>query len=155
MGKYDSKPRYGYVLLGPDGEPAARIWAHSDDFLLQSAFETTAKAFTFFLGTAVEFGLLCHPGKLTPPSQVVQYCGFMLDLIGIPTMRIPFGKQERAIAKVDYFLLRKATTEFSIELVCCCQCPRVSGGSYSVASLTYIPSSNALACSSGRCRHGR
>jgi hypothetical protein len=73
-GEYDSKLGYGYVLLGPDGEPAAKIWSHSDDFLLHSAsYATTAKALTLFLDTAVECGLLCHPGKSTPPSQVVKY----------------------------------------------------------------------------------
>jgi hypothetical protein len=113
-GEYDSKLGYGYVLLGPDGEPAARVWAHSDDVLLHSAsYATTAKALTLFLDMAVECGLLCHPGKLTPPSQVVKYCGFMLDSIGIPTMRIPLEKRERAIAMVDYLLLGKVKTEYS------------------------------------------
>jgi hypothetical protein len=113
-GEYDSTLSYGYVLLGPDGKPAARIWAHSDDFLLHSAsYATTAKALKLFLDTAVECGLLCHPGKLTPPSQVVKYCGFMLDSIGIPTMRIPLEKREHAITMVDYLLFGKATTEYS------------------------------------------
>jgi hypothetical protein len=110
----DSKLGYGYVLLDPDGERAAKIWAHSDDVLLHSAsYTTTAKALTLFVDAAVECGLLCHPGKLTPPSQVVKYCGFMLDSRGIPTMRIPLEKRERAIAMVDYLLLGKTTTEHS------------------------------------------
>jgi hypothetical protein len=73
-GEYDSQLGYSFVLIGPDGEPAARIWAHSDDFLLHSSsYETTAKALTFFLDKAVECGLLCHPGKLTtvPSRQVL------------------------------------------------------------------------------------
>jgi hypothetical protein len=87
---------------------------HQVDVLIHSAsHETTAKALTFFLDTAVECGLLCHPGKLTPPSQVVKYCGFMLDSIGIPTVRIPLEKRERVIAMVEYLLLGKATAVYS------------------------------------------
>jgi hypothetical protein len=73
--------------------------------------EATAKAPTFFIDIAIECGLLCHPGKLTPPSQVVTYCGIMLDSRCIPIARTPLKKRERAIATTEYLLLGKATTE--------------------------------------------
>ena len=35
---------------------------------------------------AVQVGLLCHPGKLKPPSQTPLYTGFIFDTRGIPTL---------------------------------------------------------------------
>jgi hypothetical protein len=66
------------VLIGDDRLPASLIWAHCDDFLIHAP--THAKctaALTAFMDYVVEVGLLCHPGKPTPPSQVVKYTGFL------------------------------------------------------------------------------
>jgi hypothetical protein len=39
-----------------------------------------------------------------PPSQVIKYCGFLLDSQEIPCLRIPVAKQERTLAMVEYIL---------------------------------------------------
>jgi hypothetical protein len=60
---------HGRVLLEQDGLPAALVWAHCDDFFIHGP--TKAKmvaALTAFLDLAVDVGMLCHPGKLTPPA---------------------------------------------------------------------------------------
>ena len=68
---------YGLVLKGPDGELAVIAWTWVDDFLLHGpSREKLSKALDYFLDTAVGVGMLCHPQKLVPPSQVVRYCGF-------------------------------------------------------------------------------
>jgi hypothetical protein len=57
--------------------------------------------------------MLCHPTKLTPPNQVVKYCGFLLDSRAIPCLRIPLSKRERALAIVEHLLESLPTREFS------------------------------------------
>jgi hypothetical protein len=52
----------------------------------------------------VDCGLLAHPKKLTPPQQVVKYCGFLFDSRGVPCLRVPVNKHERALAIVEYLL---------------------------------------------------
>ena len=65
------------------------------------------------LDLAVDCGMLCHPDKLTPPKQVVKYCGFLLDSRGIPCLRVPVAKRERALAIVDHLWEAPSTREFS------------------------------------------
>ena len=67
-------------------------------------YEETARALTLFLDTAVDIGMLCHPKTLTPPTQVVEYCGFLMDSRGIPCLRILIGKRERVLAVVEYLI---------------------------------------------------
>jgi hypothetical protein len=57
--------------------------------------------------------MLCHPGKLIPPQQVVKYCGFLLDLRAIPCLRVPVSKRERALAIVDHLLESSMSREYS------------------------------------------
>ena len=103
-GTYDPDLGYGLVYHGEDG-PAVLLWVHVDDFAIHGpTYEKTARGLRLFLDTAVDVGLLCHPGKLTPPSQVVKYCGFLLDTRAIPCLRIPQAKRERALAMVQYLL---------------------------------------------------
>jgi hypothetical protein len=110
---YDPKLGYGFVLQGRDGV-AVKVWAFVDDFLLHGpTHERTSKALQFFLDTALDCGMLCHPKKLTPPCQVVKYCGFLLDTTDVPCLRIPIGKRERALAMVEHILESKPSREFS------------------------------------------
>ena len=102
---YDPLLGYGILLLRPDGHPAVRLWAHVDDFAIHGPDRlSTCEALRNFLDTAVVVGLLCHPGKLAPPQQVAKYVGFLFDTRGIPTLRIPLQKRERALAMIEYTL---------------------------------------------------
>lgn len=101
-GEYHPRWGHGYVLLDEAGIPAVKVWVHVDDFLLHGPNQLkTNRALSSFLDLTVEVGLLCHPKKLTPPSQVVKYCGFLIDTTGIPCLRIPQAKRERAAAMVE------------------------------------------------------
>ena len=57
--------------------------------------------------------MLCRPTKLTLPQQVVKYCGFLLDSVQIPCLRVPVSKRERALAIVDRLLEFSSTRNFS------------------------------------------
>jgi hypothetical protein len=113
MGTYDPKLGYGYILEGPTG-PAVKIWVFVDDFLIHGpTYEATRQALMFFMDTALNCGMLCHPGKLYPPQSCVKYCGFLLDSTGIPCQRIPISKRERALAIVEHLLHSPDDREFS------------------------------------------
>jgi hypothetical protein len=80
---YDPNLGYGCVLHTADGG-AVRVWAFVDDFLIHGpTLEKTQQALSLFLDQAVVCGLLAHPKKLTPPQQVVKYCGFLFDSRGV------------------------------------------------------------------------
>ena len=103
--EYDPRLGYGYVLRRPTGEAVARIWVFVDDFLIHAPTRAAcSEALSAFLDLSVKCGILCHPKKLVPPSQVVKYCGVILDTTGIPTCKIPESKRDRAIAMVRYLL---------------------------------------------------
>ncbi len=79
-----------------------------DDFLIHAPTrELCTQALEAFLDVAVDCGMLCHPKKLIPPSQVVRYCGLLLNTRGIPTLEMPVDKKERAMAMIDYVLPRR------------------------------------------------
>ena len=100
---YDPEFGHGYILLGPTGEPATRVWVHVDDFLIHSPTQQqTSQALHQFLDLALDVGMLCHPKKLVPPSQQVKYTGFLFDTRGTPTLRVPPSKRERALAMVQH-----------------------------------------------------
>jgi hypothetical protein len=110
---FDPEHGYGFILEAKDG-PAVRVWAWVDDFLIHGPTKSKLdKALKFFLDLALDCGLLCHPKKLTPPCQVIKYCGFLLDSQGIPCLRIPVAKRERALAMVEYILESSPGKEFS------------------------------------------
>jgi hypothetical protein len=70
--KMDEKLGFGRFGLGLDGLPVTFAWAHCDDFLLHGpTYEKTCEALSQFLDKTVEVGLLCHPKKLIPPSQLL------------------------------------------------------------------------------------
>jgi hypothetical protein len=95
---------YGFVLIGKDGA-AVKMWVWVDDFLLHGPNHAkTLAALNYFLDTTVKIGMLCHPKKLTPPAQVVKYCGFLFDTTGIPCLKIPVAKRERAYAIVKHLV---------------------------------------------------
>jgi hypothetical protein len=110
---FDPSKGYGFTLTSNDG-PAVLIWAWVDDFLIHGPTEEkVSRGLALFLDAALDCGLLCHPKKLTPPSQVVKYCGFLLDSRTIPCLRIPVAKRERALAMVDYILASPSSRHFS------------------------------------------
>ena len=101
---YDPDLGYGFNLIGRDGG-VVKVWAFVDDFLIHGpTYEKTSLALSLFLDLAVDCGMLCHPQKLTPPQQVVKYCGFLLDSRTIPCLRVPVSKRERALAIVEHLL---------------------------------------------------
>ena len=61
-------------------------------------------------------GLLCHPKKLKPLCQVQEYTGFLFDSRGIPCLRVPSLKHEKAGAMVNYLLSKLDHFEFSVVL---------------------------------------
>jgi hypothetical protein len=104
----DATVGQGYTLEGSDGLHAALLWAHCDDFLIHAP--TRAKctaALRAFLDLTVELGLLCHPGKLSPPAQIVKYTGFLFDSRQQPTLRIPACKREKGLAMIDHVLSKR------------------------------------------------
>jgi hypothetical protein len=110
---YDPDLGYGFNLIGKDGG-AVRIWAFVDDFLIHGpTYEKTSRALSLFLDLALDCGMLCHPKKLTPPQQVVKYCGFLLDSQAIPCLRIPVAKRERALAIVEHLLYSPKSRVYS------------------------------------------
>ncbi len=91
------------MYLGDDGLLAVLIWAHCDDFFIHGpTYTKTAAALTAFLDLTVQLGLLCHPGKLTPPALEVKYTGLIFDTSGVPTIRIPEYKRAKAAALAQY-----------------------------------------------------
>jgi hypothetical protein len=105
---YDAEWGHGMVYIGEDGLPAALIWGHCDDFLIHGPTHAkTTAALTAFLDLVVDVGLLCHPGKLTPPAQVVKYTGLLFDTTGVPKIRIPEYKRAKAAAMVDFAIHRR------------------------------------------------
>jgi hypothetical protein len=100
---YDPRLGHGLVYIGSDGLPVALIWAHCDDFLIYGpTLAKTTAALEAFLDLTVEVGLLCHPGKLTPPAQVVKYTGLLFDTTGVPMICLPEYKCAKAMAMVGY-----------------------------------------------------
>ena len=63
-----------------DGTGAVRLFVHVNDFFICGPTkEVTDRALAIFLDTAVDVGLLCHPKKVQPPSQLQKYVGFIFD----------------------------------------------------------------------------
>jgi hypothetical protein len=105
---YNADRGHGMVYIGDDGLPAALIWGHCDDFLIHGPTHVkTTAALTAFLDLVVGVGLLCHPGKLSPPAQVVKYTGLLFDTTGVPKIRIPEYKRAKAKAMVDFAIHRR------------------------------------------------
>jgi hypothetical protein len=93
------------VYIGNDGLPAVLIWAHCDDFLIHGpTYTKTVEALKAFLDVTVEVDMLCHPGKLPPPAQVVKYTGLLFDTVSTPTLRIPEYKCAKTLAMLEYTL---------------------------------------------------
>ena len=102
-GQFRPELGYGYVWILSDGTGAVRLFVHVDDFFICGPTkEVTDRALALFLDTAVDVGLLCHPKKVQPPSQLQKYVGFIFDTRGIPTLRVPTGKREKALAMVEF-----------------------------------------------------
>jgi hypothetical protein len=71
-------------------------------------YEKTSPALTAFLDVVVEVGLLCHPGKLTPPDQVVKYTGILFDTSTVPKIRVPEYKCAKALAMTDFAIRHRS-----------------------------------------------
>jgi hypothetical protein len=110
--EYLSELGHGLVYIGDDGLPVVRVWGHCDDFLLHGpTYQKTSDALSAFLDLTVQVGLLCHPGKLTPPAHIVKYTGLLFDTTSTPILRTPEYKRAKALAMIDYALLHR--TRFS------------------------------------------
>jgi hypothetical protein len=97
--KFDPKLGVGRVLIGYDVLPACLIWIHVDDIFLHGPTrEKCTSALKKILDLTVLVGLICHPNKLKPPTQIQKFCGFLYDSIGTPKLRIPDNKVVRALA---------------------------------------------------------
>ena len=102
---YDAKLGFGMVWEDVDGIAAALIWGFVDDFLLHApTCSKLCKALTAFMNLAVDCGFLCHPGKLEPPNQVVKYVGFIVNTQQIPSLSLPVGKRDKALAMCEHLL---------------------------------------------------
>lgn len=79
----------GRIYFSKDGTPAVLIWLHVDDiFLHASTLAKLKKALDFILDVTLWFGLVIQPVKVVPPSQRVEYCGFIYNTEGIPCLEI-------------------------------------------------------------------
>jgi hypothetical protein len=102
-GEYNPELGFGMVWTSSDGTPAAQVWGFFDDFLVHGpTYEKCCQGLTAFMDLALEVGFLCHPGKLIPPSHTVLYVGFDIDTTGIPALRIPALKRDKALAMIEY-----------------------------------------------------
>lgn len=111
---YNATLGHGLSFLTTDGTPAIKMWVHVDDFLIHGPTESaTQRGLQLFLDLSVDVGLLCHPKKLVPPTQVVKYVGFEFDTRDIPTLRVPEDKRQRAQAMIAYVLDRPIDFSFS------------------------------------------
>ena len=103
--QYDAKKGFGMLWEDAEGISAALVWAFVDDFLLHApTYEKLCLALTAFMNLAVDCGFLCHPGKLEPPNQVVKYVGFIIDTQQIPSLSMPVGKRDKALAMTRHLL---------------------------------------------------
>jgi hypothetical protein len=85
--------------------------------------------------------MLCHPTKLTPPQQVVKYCGFLLDSCTIPCLRVPVAKRERALAIVDHLLASPSPLSlFQVKPGSRRRSSSIPGGSNPPQARTYVSS---------------
>jgi hypothetical protein len=102
-GQFRAELGYGYVWVLPDGTGAICLFVHVDNFFICGPTKgATNRALSLFLDTAVDVGLLCHPKKVQPPSQLQKYVGFIFDTRGIPTLRVLTSKREKALAMVEF-----------------------------------------------------
>ena len=112
--EFDPAVGYGLTLRDSEGQLIVKLSVFVDDFLIHGpTLEATQLGLRLFLDGAVELGMLCHPKKLIPPTQVVKYCGFLLDSRRIPCLRIPVGKRERALGIVEHIMESSESTLFS------------------------------------------
>ena len=110
---FDPTLGYGFILTSGDGG-AVHIWVWVDDFLIHGpTHQKTTQALQFFLDSAVDCGFLFHPKKLIPPQQVVKYCGFLFDTSGVPCLRIPDAKRDRALAICEYLVQASPKKQWS------------------------------------------
>jgi hypothetical protein len=55
-----------------------QLWIHVDDILLHGTDEKDfATALTHTMDLALELGLICQPGKTSPPTTRQKFCGFL------------------------------------------------------------------------------
>ena len=110
---FDPDKGYGFVMENEHGL-VAKVWGFVDDFLIHGPTrEITEQALHAFLDLACDVGFLCHPKKCTAPCQQVKYIGFLFDTRGIPVIRIPTEKQERALNMVRHIQRSHITQKFS------------------------------------------
>jgi len=112
---YDPALGYGYVLLDEHQQPITRFFVHVDDFLIHAPTKNkVVEALDAMMDVALEMGMLCHPKKLVPPSQVVKYTGFLFDTRGRPTLRVPPAKREKALAMVQHLRTKPSHHKWSV-----------------------------------------
>jgi hypothetical protein len=98
-------PRYGHgrVIVGEDGEPAALLFAHVDDYFIHGpSLRKTCLAFNAFMDQSVRLGIICRETKTRPPAQQQKFCGFIYDTRGTPRLVIPNDKVSKALASIQY-----------------------------------------------------
>lgn len=102
---FDPDRGLGVVLIGKDNLPALLLWLHIDDMFVHGpTLAKLQRGLTFILDLSVKLGLIIQPAKTVPPSQFVEYCGFIYDTRSAPRLVIPPAKVSRALALVSYLL---------------------------------------------------
>jgi hypothetical protein len=101
--KYNPALGHVRVLIGTDGLPAILLWSHCDNFFLHGPTkDKTTAALIAFLDKAVDVGMLCHPGKLAPPAQLVKYAGLIFYTAMEPKLLVPEDKRAKSLAMIEY-----------------------------------------------------
>jgi hypothetical protein len=92
-------------LIGSDGLPVCLILIHVDDILLHGTTrEKCTSALKKILDLTVLVGLICHPTKSKPPTQIQIFGGFLYYSVGTPKLRIPNNKVVRALALLEFLM---------------------------------------------------
>lgn len=100
---YHPKCGHGRAIVGPDGLPAAILFAHVDDYLIHGPTRRkTALAFNAFMDLSVRLGIICQEKKTRRPDQQQKFCGFVYDTRACPRLVIPDDKVSRVLASVQY-----------------------------------------------------
>jgi hypothetical protein len=90
------------------------MWAFVDDFMIHAPTRRKLiDALNAFMDLSLRLGFICQKVKTKPPAQVQNYCGFIYETTGVPTLAIPDDKRSRGVAVIQFLKAGGPTFELS------------------------------------------